>query len=215
MMPLRVHAEIARHIAAPVSRRFALDSLLIWARALELDLPPVETAEDCRELDIPIAIDPVWRVPLCSFSLGDLSEHELQWINQRPIVEPAQRLGLRGAMNITGGHDKGWRVPLDTAHALDGLTWFCVGDRDGIANLLSRVHYVGRKRSTGLGRVVRWTVESCEPWEGFPCVRDGQPLRPLPREWPGLVDPPLGYACIRPPYWHTGSQELCAVPAAA
>jgi CRISPR type IV-associated protein Csf3 len=120
-----------------------------------------------------------------------------------------------GRVDISGGANKGSRVPF-RADLVGKLEWWCLGDPELIRHLLSFVHYLGDRRGHGLGRLVLhdrpWTVEECEPWEGFPLVRDGLPTRPLPPDWPGLQDPQLGYRTISYPYWARHSSELCAVP---
>ena len=55
-------------------------------------------------------------------------------------------------------------------------------------------------------------MKECEPWDGFPVMRDGKPLRPLPPDWPGLVDPEMGYSCVTYPYWLAEAEDVCAVP---
>lgn len=45
-----------------------------------------------------------------------------------------------------------------------------------------------------------------------PVCPDGEPLRTLPLDWPGLIDPPTGYAVMSYPYWLRWKETLCAVP---
>ena len=51
-----------------------------------------------------------------------------------------------------------------------------------------------------------------EPWDGFPVVCGGRALRPLPVDWPGLVEPAKAYHTLTYPYWEHSREELCAVP---
>jgi CRISPR type IV-associated protein Csf3 len=122
-------------------------------------------------------------------------------------------------IRINAGPCKSYRIPLETRHLEeDRLTWWCVGDASAIRDLLGWITYLGKKRSVGLGKVRRWTVEPCvPPWgDGFPVVRDGQPMRSLPPDWPGLADDVerayrvLG--CVDGPYWDKTREEICAVP---
>ena len=107
-------------------------------------------------------------------------------------------------------------MPLETMHLRgDAMTWWCIGDREEIASLLRGcIGYLGKRRAVGHGPIARWEVEPCETWEGFPVVRAGRPLRPLPLDWPGLAsEPETAYRVLAPPYWRRNREELCAVPA--
>ena len=138
-----------------------------------------------------------------------------RFVNKRAPVEEYQRFGVRGTVQISAKEDKSWRIPLETGHLVGSvLRWWALGDAHGIAELLSAVHYLGKKRGDGLGRVQRWTVEPCTPWDGFPVVRAGRPLRSLPPNYPGLEDPDLAYGRLTPPYWDTSVSGLVAVPRA-
>ena len=93
------------------------------------------------------------------------------------------------------------------------MTWFALGDRNGVEALLTWVHYLGKKRSVGLGKVLAWHVVDVEPWPGFPVLRDGAPLRALPLDWPGLGEHRRDFRVLAPPYWERWREEECAVPA--
>ena len=118
-------------------------------------------------------------------------------------------------INIAAGAQKSYRLPLETQHLKDdALRWWCIGDRDEISELLSLVGYLGKRRGVGLGAVLSWSVEPCTPWgDGFPVVRDGWPLRPLPHDWPGISSrAPRAYRTMTFPYYQHTREELCAVP---
>jgi CRISPR type IV-associated protein Csf3 len=118
-------------------------------------------------------------------------------------------------VDIAGGANKGLRLPYEL-RLIPELEWWCVGDAERIRMMLSKVHYLGDGRGRGHGKLdianEPWRVERCEPWPGFPLVRDGLPTRPVPPDWPGLQDPPLGYRVMTAPYFRHGDAELCAVP---
>lgn len=215
MIPLRITARIASAISLP-GGPIALDSLLMSQVALRRQLPPPRTAADCEHIDIPIALEPEGRFYLCSFSSSRFEQHELRYVNRRAPVEQYQTVGERRIkrVQITSGQNKSYRIPLEVGHVEgDTLTWFAIGECDAVGALLASVSHLGRKRSVGLGRVVGWTVEPCEPWgEGFPVVRDGKPLRTLPADYPGLLDPPLAHRCLMPPYWDYTREEIAACP---
>lgn len=212
MTPLEVVAYVPGQISLPNSP-LALDALLASQVAARAGLPPPASAEDCQPIDIPIKLEPGGRFHLCSFSVGKLIEHDLRWVNRRAPVEQYQQYGVTGRVQIQGGPDKSYRIPLEVGF-LEGscLTWWCIGDRDQITDLLSGVLYLGKKRNVGLGKVTTWTVNPCKRWNGFPVMRGGKPLRTLPLDWPGLSDPPTAWRTIAMPYWDHSKEELAACP---
>lgn len=216
--PLRVTACVPQQIAIPRGG-IALDALLASQVAMRIGLPPPASAADCVPIKIPVAVSECGRFHLASFSLGELHEFDVRFVNRRAPIEQYQTLGPRtGRVQITAGPDKSYRIPLETGHVQgEVLLWYCVGQADEIRELLTTVTHLGKKRGVGLGRVESWDVSQCEPWgEGFPVARDGNPLRPLPPDWPGLTTVASEYrvlGCVSGPYWDHAREELCAVPA--
>lgn len=214
--PLCIQAHIDGAIALP-GGPMAIDALLAFAIALRHNLPAPRIPDEVRPIEIPIARSPCGRFHLASFSDGRVESRERRWVNRRFPLAEAQAFGdakLKRVL-LSGGPSKSYRLPLETLHLEhDLLTWWCVGDHEQIADLLRSVWYLGKKRSTGKGRVRRWDVTPCTPWgEGFPVVsREGKPLRPLPLDWPGLVDPEPGMRVLTYPYWIRSREELCAMP---
>lgn len=213
MTPLHVVSHIPGQISLP-HKPLALDALLASQIAIRAGSPPPANAGECQPIEIPVAKEPGGRFHLCSVSRGKLTEFELHYINRRAPVEQYQLLGPpSGRVQITGGPDKSYRIPLEVGHLENSrLEWWCLGLAQEITDLLSTVTHLGKKRGTGLGAVDRWDVLPVDPWPGFPVVRDGQPLRPLPADWPGLVDPPLAYGCLTMPYWDHSAEDLIACP---
>jgi len=218
MRPLVVTARLRGAISLPHGP-IALDGLLAWAVAQRDGLPPALTAAEALPIKIPIEREPRGRFHLASSSMGMWEAHEHRWVNRRYPVGEAQSMGDAHfrAIKITAGRCKSFRLPLEAGHMThDTLTWFCIGlEADVRALLVEWVAALGKKRSVGLGRVQTWTVEPCTPWgDGFPVVRaDGQPLRPVPIDWPGLApDCEQAWHTVTYPYWDRTAEVLCAVP---
>jgi hypothetical protein len=213
--PLRVVAHLRGAVASTFGR-IALDALLMSIVAHRDGLPYAFTREQVRPVDIPIALSPCGRFYLCSFSIGEVEERERLTTYKRFPSTEAMLLGSKlNGVPITKGASKSYVMPIELRHMEnDALAWFCVGDAEQIRTLLAFAPYVGKKRAIGCGPVDRWEVESCEAWEGFPVARDGQALRPLPLDHPGLVDPVVGPMALRPPYdpRRNPDRPLCAVP---
>lgn len=214
MTPLEVRAHLRGAVCLPHGG-VALDGLLAWAQCTVEGRPPPATADDCTPVDIPVELEPEGRFHLASVAHYEVERCENRWLNRRFPLPEAQEMGhakLR-RVNLAAGAQKTYRLPLETQHVRhDVLTWWCIGDRERVLDLLGMVGYVGKKRSTGLGKVARWEVEPCEPWPGFPVVRDGKPLRSLPPDWPGLVESAHAMRCLTFPYWAYTREVLCAVP---
>lgn len=215
MSPLRVVAHVPGQIALPHGP-LALDALLASQVALREGLPPPRHAADCQPIAIPVQREPAGRFHLCSFSEHAFDAYDVRWVNRRAPVEQYQTIGESKIkrVQITGGKNKSYRLPLEVGLLADSrLVWWCVGDADAIRELLSTVLYLGKKRSVGLGRVERWEVAPCAAWDGFPVLRDGLPLRPLPLDWPGLsAEAPRALKTLDYPYWDHAREEVCACP---
>jgi hypothetical protein len=210
--PLTVTATLRGAVAVP-NGPIAFDGLLGAAVAMREGLV-ASTQAELLPIALPLAQER--GVYLASDGVANIELHEHRFINRRFPLAEAQTMGdakLR-RIQLTSGRCKSFRLPLDTVH-LDGdrMTWWALGDRSAIEALLAEIRYLGKRRAVGLGAVARWDVAPCEPWQGFPVVRDGEPLRSLPIDWPGLApDVERAMRCLVPPYWRRDAEELCAVP---
>ena len=219
MRPLRIEAHLAGPVMLPGGPP-AIDAMLVAAVAIREQLPPALTASECVPIEIPIARAPGGRFHLASFGSYRCEETELRYLNRKFPLAEAQAMGNEKLKRIelAGGPTKSFRIPGEAQHLVgDTITWWAIGDVGPVRKLLDLIPYVGKKRSVGLGKVREWRVEPCEPWgEGFPIIApDGKPTRPVPSDWPGLVEPALAHRVLTYPYWDHAREELCAVPDAA
>ena len=213
--PLKVTAKLRGAVSMP-NDPIALDALLGAAVCQRDDIAPALTAAACVPLKLPVQRSPCGRFNLASVAHYEVESHENHWINRRFPIDVAQAVGepeLR-RVRIGAGPSKSYRLPLDTTHLRNDLvTWWCMGEPIEIADLLSLISYLGKKRSVGIGHVAQWNVERVEPWPGFPVLRDGVPLRSLPADYPGVLpDAEQAYKTIEPPYWDRTREVLCVVP---
>jgi CRISPR type IV-associated protein Csf3 len=213
MKPLRVQARIRGAIAMPHGP-IALDSLLAAQVALRDGIPPAMRPEDVVPIEIPVQREPKGRFHLASFSVAQIERHRLHRINRRFPVEEAQMFGgprLR-RFSTKSKRTKSFRLPLDTVYLVDDmLTWWCVGDEAEVRSLVEMCMGLGKKRAVGLGQVAEWLVEPCDTWDGFPVVLNGQALRNLPLDWPGLKDPNMGYGNLTYPYTAQLNPNECEI----
>lgn len=216
-VPLRITADIEGRIALP-SGPMAIDALLAAMVARSLDLPPLMRPDEALPIEVPIQRAPGGEFHLASFSIGAFERFGVKWINRRFPIAEAQTLGSTKirTISIKAGPCKSYRIPLPAGHlADDALEWYVVGDAAEIRSLLSLCRYLGKRRAVGLGRVVRWTVEPCEPWgHGFPLVLpDGTPTRTLPVDWPGVRDgAERAFKTITYPYVDKTKEVLAYAP---
>ena len=217
MTPLRVTARLAGVICLP-TYPLALDALLAYAVCVRDGIQPATLPSELVDVEVPLQRSACGAFHLASCGAYKLERAELRHIHKRAPIEQYQAIGgdkIKRVM-ITAGPNKSYRIPLETKHLVnDTIEWWCVGDAEQIESLLSLIHYLGKRRGVGLGRVSKWTIEAMGPrqlWEGFPVVRSGKPLRNLPPDWPGLVDPECAYANLTYPYWVGATEQLCAVP---
>ena len=196
----------------------ALDGLLAWAVAARDGLNAGLPASEMVPIEIPVAREPAGRFHLATIGLCEAETTGLRdFTNRRFPIPEAQDMAISKfkRIDISAGAQKSYRLPRERVHFVDDLvTFFCVGDAEQIDALLGFVDYLGKRRAVGLGRILRWEIDACDPWEGgFPVVLNGRPLRPLPRDWPALApDVDVAFATITYPYWDRQKETELAVP---
>jgi CRISPR type IV-associated protein Csf3 len=215
--PLVVRATLSGAVMLP-EHPIALDALLMAAYATRENLPPM-SVRDGVEVGIPKSAVPLLRsgcgrIYLASEGQYEVDEHERRFLNRRFPIAEAQALGgpKMKRINMSAGATKGYRIPMQMTHLRgDAMVWYAIGEVACVHNLVSTVGYLGKKRSVGLGRVVSWAVEPIDPWEGFPVLLEGRPLRSLPLDWPGLGEHRIARRVLTPPYYERWRDEECAV----
>lgn len=221
MKPLEVVAILQGDIVLP-NGHLALDGLLAASVAREQGIPPAHYKDEIVPIDVPLEKHASGAYHLASVGHCEVEESERRWINRRYPVEQAQTLGEQRfrSYKVDSGACRSYRMPVPAFYARDdAMTWWAIGDRDEVERLLQNITYVGKKRSTGHGRVREWRVRELdehEVWEGFPVMREGMPLRALPLDTPGLSDvAPVALGVLSYPYWARWLEQPLAMPAEA
>lgn len=221
MTPLKISAAIEGQIMGPQTR---LDGLLASAVAQQLGMPPIG-AQHGDELDRDLArlreavaqlikLDPsgfFW----ASDAQFEVEEHERRFVNRRFPVDRVVSLGSDKVKRVElgTGLSKSYRIPTRACFLRDdSISWFVTGNQSQIVPLLASVTHLGKKRSLGLGKVLQWHYKPIEPWQGFPIMRDGRPLRALPTDYQGLVEFRTAMSVLSFPYWRFQDERPCAVP---
>lgn len=128
----------------------------------------------------------------------DYQEHHLEWGKKRAKVDSSQ------------GHFKAYDLPRYDRE-MQTIHWFCVGDRDGITELLQPVTNLGKKRSQGCGQVHKWEVIRFEhDWHLW---RGNSLARPMPIN---MIPQPQSINMMnwgwRPPTWLAANKSMCFMP---
>lgn len=214
MTPLRITAHLDP-LGAPLAMPdgyLHIDALLAAAVCVRDNVPPILDESDILPIEIPVQREPGGRFHLASASLPvDWLCHEKRYTQRRFPVEHAPYMTDMKRVNLAAGAQKNFRIPLDNGR-VGALVWYLIGELVEIRQLLALISHLGKRRGVGYGKVSRWQVDECETWDGFPVVRDGQPLRHLPPDWPGLVDPALRLGNTSYPYWRRSTEQEIAAP---
>lgn len=153
--------------------------------------------------------------------VGKASSGWHSWIKRPPtqdMYEPNQTFSPSGDGS---GPRRGWLEAQEAVYPLR-LSFFCVGDKDALEDILADLRGVGVMRRSGLGEVVRCDViaPSNLPADfaaNCGLIWDGLPARELPlADWPEGMPATAGWtwgvAAVRPPYWVPHNKERCWLP---
>lgn len=117
------------------------------------------------------------------------------------------------------GRYRSWVMPLPLTVART-LVWRAVGNPEVVAELLSTVSSVGKKRAAGHGTILDWTVEpdaDADRWEFAHLHPDGSLGRTTPPAClTGHAEVPHGgngRMGVRPPYMHPERRSDVVLPA--
>ncbi len=117
----------------------------------------------------------------------------------------------KAKFSTSEGHTKSYDLPL-YLREIPRIDWFCTADGDRLQKYLSRVRYIGKKRSYGYGRIDRWEISEFDRdwslWRGDEIARP-VPLRLIDRHYAGNTIMKWGW---RSPYWLPENQDVCILP---
>ena len=238
--PLLVRAHLATGIAQASSWGIALDSLLaaeLWSRrTLEIraaggEPPNLHDTAVPEDIDLPLArctaageTDGRWHwAATTAFPEGrpaDLPPDVHMW-NGRVDHRAVEHLTpeLPSVVSDRQGRYRARRMPL-LVTICSAVTWSCIGDPEAIAELLTDLPAIGKKRSHGEGHVLRWEITNLldvDDWTAAHLHPDGTLGRPTPAECLAdrgdqVVDGGIGTAGLRPPYMHRARQHTLHLP---
>lgn len=211
MIALTVTAELASAPVVTTPLRF--DGLLWAAWHARLS---VQTGQDWPD-PVPDAPLPLARVETphgwwwAASAVAPTGPESMHHAHRRPAIGELLDWSAARSVNIAAGPDKALRIPHYRRIAMLSLTWTCVGDRAGVADLLGYVPGVGGQRTQGHGWVRRWTVGPAGP--GLDAYRTDVRLRPLPVEAVDTLPDRVSRRMVplRPPYYDRAAAVPCWV----
>ena len=142
---------------------------------------------------------------------------EIQSYNKRPDFLAADKIDYlsqqTGIIDDKAGAYRAYRVPQLIRIVKDGIvTFFAVGHKNDVQELLNLMIGVGKKVAMGYGFVSKWEVEEIE--EDYTTWHPEHGLmRPIEVETADReFDAPIMEYGVKPPYWKPKNRRLCYVP---
>jgi CRISPR type IV-associated protein Csf3 len=151
----------------------------------------------------------------CSSAQIDVKGRDTQYWNKRFDTQASlsDHIDFGGRVEkilIEQGRYKAYHMPLPTL-VCDKVTWYAYGDMEKVAELLTGIAAIGKKRSAGNGSVIKMLAEPLEQdWSEW-C--NNELMRPIPGplaknvQWHGGFN--AQHTAFRAPQWHAGNQAMC------
>lgn len=156
-----------------------------------------------------------------SFVASLRPEHTTEWLD---VIRP--NTTTTGLPSVAGSKLNDVKVGLarqrEGGNILNGyeatvaplIEWYGIGDPQAILDVVANIPFIGKKRTSGYGEVIEWSVEQGE-LDGI-YGHFGEPLRPIPTErWVHGGDWIPVEAAWKAPYWDVRNRTKCYVPEAA
>lgn len=234
MRPLLVRAHLAHGVAHAGPWAVSLDGLLaaeMWDehKAAERDAgreaPRLHPGVEPPDLDLPLqrchGVDNAdWHwAATCAFPDAPAGRPTVRYWSGRPDHTALGDLtaALPAVVSERQGPYRSRVMPL-LVTSIASVSWRAVGDVDAVQSILKDVAAIGKKRSQGEGRVLRWEFEDRDddPWAAGHLHPDGTLGRPSPPAcFAGRAAPPgeaFGLAAIRPPHMHPSRMRRLYLP---
>jgi len=140
----------------------------------------------------------------------------VEHINKRPdFFAPGKTESLdmdKGIISDSVGLYRAYRIPAVIRTIRDGLiTFWAMGHKDEVEDLLSYIPAVGKKPTAGYGIIDSYTVSDCD--EDYSLWHpDHGLMRPVPVEDGKYEGYPIIKYGVKPPYWKPKNMRTCYVP---
>lgn len=222
-VPLKITAILADGMINSSNGILMLDSVLYHAWFIK-HAPHVLEGRGDAKYDGHIGL-PLRQLPgnrwCASRGVYEEIERGVEFINKRPDFFNADKIGFldadKGIICQTAGKYRAYRIPNIIRTVKGGtITFYAVGHKKEVAEMLDLMPALGKKYAAGFGRVKEWVVEEIEEdytlWHPLHGLM--RPVELGSDEAVGLdlsAYPVLPY-CTKPPYWKAKNRRLCYVP---
>lgn len=234
--PFTVHARLSAGYAHATPWGISLDGILasqIWedrkaaARAAGSDWAAYDVDRAPEDIDLPLDRCPGDRAghwhwaATFAYPENELPGPHVQTWTARPDQHALAQMTDRLPTHVDArkGRYRAWVMPLPMTVA-PTLVWRAVGDPNAVANLLTDIVTIGKKRASGHGRILNWDVTEtpdADPWEFAHLHPDGRLGRTAPAMClhdRGVIDHGgHGTMGLRPPYMHPDRRASVLLPA--
>jgi len=151
----------------------------------------------------------------CSSAQIDVKGRDTQYWNKRFDTQASlsDHIDFGGKVEkilIEQGRYKAYHMPLPTL-VCDKVIWYAYGDMEKVADLLTGIAAIGKKRVQGNGYVQKILIEPLgQDWSEW---RNNKLTRPMPGplaknvQWNGGFN--AQYTAFRAPQWHSANQAMC------
>lgn len=236
MIPFAVRAKLAGAVAHATPWGISLDGLLASeirenhkaeCRDSGVDYEPFSVDAEPQPLALPLgrcsrAGDENWHwTATFAWPDGEIPGPHIQYWSSRPDQYAMDQLSdvIPAHISERQGRYRARVMPLPLTVS-ESLVWRGVGDPDMVATLLSDVVTIGRKRSSGHGHVLHWSIEAfpeADPWVFGHLHPDGRLGRTVHSacldSHPAVETGGDGHVGIRPPYMHPSTRRAVLLPA--
>lgn len=144
-------------------------------------------------------------------------EQNMECYNKRPDFFAGDKIDYldmdKGLISDSVGLYRAYRNPQMIRTVKDGIiTFFAVGHKDEVQELLNLMIGLGKKTAMGFGIVDRWEVEEIKEDYTTEHPKYGL-MRPIEVERTDKAyDYPIMEYAVKPPYWKAKNMRLCYVP---
>lgn len=142
-----------------------------------------------------------------SFVASMRPEHSSYWLDVIKTNTKDGDLKIGLARQREGGNI----INAYTATVASAIEWYATGHMQQVLDAVQVIHFIGKRRTSGYGEVIRWEAETSE-LDGL-VGYGAEPLRPVPTErWTESGDWIPVEAAWKAPYWEVRNRTRCYVP---
>ena len=196
------------HLRTPIIRRghVTLDALLMSSLACGDVSHLLRCENDLYFASSGFAVD-AYATQRASFVASMRPEHSPHWLE---VLQPnTQDKDLR--IGLSRQRDAGNIINAYSAIVASGIEWYATGDMQAVLEVVQSIPFIGKRRTSGYGEVIRWEVQAGE-LDGVVGYA-GDPLRPVPTErWAQGGDWVPVEAAWKAPYWDVRNRTRCFAP---